>query len=137
MANPDLFKPTPPRPQSGNGRRVSFQEGPPEEIEIGRRASPDPVKRPPSNVGKTSKWQPLSTADPNPVVDHDPFSLGDSDDEESKKKDIRPDDGEKPAQVSEKVEDVVAPPKGLEPHETSGSSGTRDKELENLTGAKT
>lgn len=30
---------------------------------------------------KTSKWQPLSSVDPNPIADNDPFSLGDSDDE--------------------------------------------------------
>lgn len=28
-----------------------------------------------------SKWEPLSTVEPSPVADHDPFSLGDSDDE--------------------------------------------------------
>ena len=95
LANPDLFKPTPPHPQFGNGRRVSFQEGPPEEIDTPYRSSPDSTKRPVVNVGKPSKWQPLSAVDPSPVADHDPFSLGDSDDEELKKKDIHTDDSER------------------------------------------
>lgn len=34
---------------------------------------------PPGN--KQSKWQPLSSVDPNPIADNDPFSLGDSEDE--------------------------------------------------------
>ena len=37
--------------------------------------------------------------DPSPVVDHDPFSLGDSDDEELKKKEIRPSDNTAPKQA--------------------------------------
>jgi len=35
---------------------------------------------------KASKWQPLSTVDPSPIADNDPFSLGDSDDEKDAKK---------------------------------------------------
>ncbi|MCJ1355081.1 MAG: ubiquitin-binding protein cue5 [Icmadophila ericetorum] len=86
LANPDLFKPTPPAP--GTGRRVSFQDGPPEEIGGDLyRASPDSTKRATLSASKGSKWQPLATVDPNPMTEHDPFSLGDSDDEEAKKKD--------------------------------------------------
>ncbi len=95
LANPDLFKPTPPRPQSAHsssGRRVSFQDGPPEEIDVHYPKSPSP--RPPSSSAKGSKWQPLAAVDPNPVADHDPFSLGDSDEEEAKKKDAKPGDGD-------------------------------------------
>lgn len=33
--------------------------------------------------------------DPDPVAEHDPFSLGDSDDEEAKKKDPKPEDAER------------------------------------------
>lgn len=33
------------------------------------------------SAGKTSKWQPLTTMDPSPVAENDPFSLGDSDEE--------------------------------------------------------
>lgn len=35
--------------------------------------------------GKSSKWQPLSTVEPEPITDNDPFSLGDSDDEKEAK----------------------------------------------------
>lgn len=35
----------------------------------------------PGGTAKASKWQPLSSVDPNPIVENDPFSLGDSDDE--------------------------------------------------------
>lgn len=37
------------------------------------RATPPP--------GKQSKWQPLSTMEPSPIAENDPFSLGDSEDE--------------------------------------------------------
>ena len=40
-------------------------------------------------------WQPLAAADPTPVDDHDPFTVGDSEDEDTKKKDIKPDDAKK------------------------------------------
>ncbi|MCJ1243410.1 ubiquitin-binding protein cue5 [Trapelia coarctata] len=86
LANPDLFKPTPLAPQSGSDRRVSFQEGPPEEIGDLHRGSPDPIKRPTSSTSR-GKWQPLAAVEPSPVADHDPFSLGDSDDEVERRKD--------------------------------------------------
>lgn len=38
--------------------------------------------------------------DPSPVADHDPFSLGDSDDDEAKKKDGKPDDSERLKQAA-------------------------------------
>lgn len=139
LANPDLFKPTPPNPQSGNARRVSFQEGPPEEIDTLYRTSPDPTKRPTSGVGKSSKWQPLSAVDPSPVADHDPFSLVDSDDEESKKKDHRADDSDRLKQAAAEAmfDDIGIPgKKEIEPDERSGNLGTRDKEAENLSTGK-
>jgi hypothetical protein len=81
LANPDLFKPTPPPPV---GRKVSFQDGPPEEIRDMYSASP-PLGKQAASSNKSSKWQPLSAVDPSPVSpmkdEHDPFSLGDSDDE--------------------------------------------------------
>ena len=40
----------------------------------------------PGSTGKSSKWQPLSTVNPSPVADNDPFSLGDSEDD----KDVKP-----------------------------------------------
>lgn len=140
LANPDLFKPTPPRPHSGNGRRVSFQDGPPEEIDVGYRASPDPATKRPisgstsSGNNKSSKWQPLSAVDPSPVGDHDPFSLGDSDDEDAvgKKKDLRADDSERlKAAAAEAMADDMGVKKELEEKE---KSGTRDREAEKLLG---
>ena len=139
LANPDLFKPTPPRPQSNqSGRRVSFQDGPPEEIDIRYPKSPDPINRPSSGAGgKSSKWQPLAPVDPSPVADHDPFSLGDSDDDEAKKKDVKADDSERLKQAAaEAMSDGTGSngEKKLEPQEKSGSLETRDKETENLVG---
>ena len=133
LANPDLFKPS--RPQGPGGRRVSFQEGPPETIGVQSHPTPDPSGRTSTGTGKASKWQPLAAVDPSPVADHDPFSLGDSDEEEAKKKDIRADDTErlkKPA-AEAKSDDIGSQGvKKLEPHERSGSVGTRDKETEDL-----
>ncbi|KAL8952610.1 MAG: hypothetical protein Q9222_001484 [Ikaeria aurantiellina] len=99
LANPDLFKPTPARPPSNTGRRVSFQDGPPEEIGTQQRPTSPPDLAKTSSSGantKSSKWQPLASVDPSPITDHDPFSLGDSDEEETKKKekDVKPDDSD-------------------------------------------
>jgi hypothetical protein len=92
LANPDLFKKASPSP---NGRKVSFQEGPPEEIND-IYSAPAPNKHTASPGNKPSKWQPLTAVDPSPVGDNDPFSLGDSDDErEVKNKDLRPDEAER------------------------------------------
>lgn len=72
-------------------RKVSFQEGPPEEIpspkfpEKGNAgsASTGLSLKTESNAAatKAKKWQPLSVIEPSPIVDNDPFQLGDSDDE--------------------------------------------------------
>jgi len=127
----------PPRPQSsqsGSGRIVSFQSGPPEEIDIHYPKSPIPISRPSSGAGKPSKWQPLAAVDPSPVADHDPFSLGDSEDEE-KKKDVKADDRERLKQAAAKAmsEDISSPSeKKLEPQERSGSLGQNDAETEKL-----
>ena len=96
LANPALLKPTPPPP---GGRKVSFQGGPPEEIPDMYSASPPPGP-PPATNNKASKWQPLSAVDPAPVSplreEHDPFSLGDSDEEkEAKSKDAKGDEAER------------------------------------------
>ncbi|KAJ5186573.1 hypothetical protein N7449_011337 [Penicillium cf. viridicatum] len=69
---------------SPDRRRVSFQDGPPTEIDNLYDAS-TPSKRLSSTGGKASKWQPLSTVEPSPVAENDPFSLGDSDDEKETK----------------------------------------------------
>lgn len=42
-----------------------------------------PKDTPPA--AKASKWQPLSTVEPSPIGDNDPFSLGDSEDEKDNK----------------------------------------------------
>ncbi|KAJ5811838.1 hypothetical protein N7474_008139 [Penicillium riverlandense] len=79
----------PPRPGANSGfhkapspspdrRKVSFQEGPPTEIDTS-------AARQSSTGNKASKWQPLSQVDPSPVAENDPFSLGDSDDEKDTK----------------------------------------------------
>ena len=84
LANPNLFKPGGPdrRPSPGNNRKVSFQDGPPEEIKDMYSASPNPVA---VATAKSSKWQPLKSVEPSPVTDNDPFSLGDSDEEKDAK----------------------------------------------------
>ncbi len=54
-----------------------------------------PPKDNPTTASKGSKWQPLSVAEPEPITDNDPFSLGDSEDEkeakETKPKDTKED----------------------------------------------
>ena len=80
---------------------MSFQDGPPEEIDIHYPKSPSPSNNASANSGgKSSKWQPLASVDPNPVAENDPFSLGDSDDEEAKKKGAKTDDAEKLQQAA-------------------------------------
>lgn len=82
LANPDLFKPTPAIPrQSNDGRKVAFQDNSDIYDSSPKSATATPTK--------TSKWQPLSAVDPSPVGDNendnDPFSLGDSEDENPNK----------------------------------------------------
>jgi hypothetical protein len=69
---------------SPDKRKVSFQDGPPTQIDDIWDAPPA-VKRYPSAGSKPSKWQPLSTVEPSPVAENDPFSLGDSDDDKDGK----------------------------------------------------
>ena len=71
------------------------------------------------------------------MADHDPFSLGDSDDDEAKKKGVKADDSERLKQaaaeaMSGDIESVGD--KKLKPHEKSGVLEARDKETENLVG---
>ncbi|KAL4868154.1 hypothetical protein BDV12DRAFT_106703 [Aspergillus spectabilis] len=81
LANSALYKSSSPSPDR---RKVSFQEGPPTEIGNLYDAS-EPAKRHSPAGGKPSKWQPLSTVEPSPIGENDPFSLGDSDDEKDTK----------------------------------------------------
>ncbi|KLU91196.1 hypothetical protein MAPG_09718 [Magnaporthiopsis poae ATCC 64411] len=94
--NPNVFRPPPPSksPRPGEDRKVSFRE---EADEIGDVYNVSPMSTgtagtagggggaaaPGAGAGaaKSSKWQPLSTVDPSPIAENDPFSLGDSDDE--------------------------------------------------------
>lgn len=92
LANPDLFKATPTTPKSGS-RKVSFQDGPAENIDEFHRSSPDPSKQQTSATKK--KWQPMAAVAPHPVADNDPFSLGDSDDDDSKKRETKLEDTER------------------------------------------
>ncbi|KAK4042271.1 hypothetical protein C8A01DRAFT_44660 [Parachaetomium inaequale] len=89
-SNPNLFKPPPPsKSPKPDGRHVSFRDTvedidaynaspkiPPKDSAAAAAAVPGP-----GGAAKASKWQPLSSVDPNPIVENDPFSLGDSDDE--------------------------------------------------------
>jgi hypothetical protein len=141
LANPDLFKPTPAAPRSSDGRKVSFQGGPPEEIDIYRTSPKLGAKENAPPVSKQSKWQPLSTVDPSPIgeAENDPFSLGDSEDEKESKdrvggKEIKMDDAErlKKAAAEAMADNIGEPARKPEPAETVG---TKDKIAdEKLTG---
>lgn len=56
----------------------------------------------PPSTGKASKWQPLSTVEPSPIAENDPFSLGDSDDERDvkDKKEIKMEDADRLRQAT-------------------------------------
>ncbi|KAJ5334380.1 hypothetical protein MYU51_016661 [Penicillium brevicompactum] len=121
--------PRPPRPNintraspSPDRRKVSFQEGPPTEID-NLYDAPSSTKRNSSTGSKSSKWQPLSTVEPSPVAENDPFSLGDSDDEKDTKKDqtaVPAGDQSKKATVEAVSEDVGS--KNQENSDTKGAS---------------
>lgn len=72
----------------------------------------------------------MAAVDPDPVQEHDPFSLGDSEDEDTKKKDIKPEDTERLKQATaEAMADSIgtAPKDGPKPADIEG---TKDKEAE-------
>ncbi|KAF7953174.1 hypothetical protein EAE96_006390 [Botrytis aclada] len=132
LANPDLFKPTPTAPKA-EGRKVSFQTATVEDDLY--RTSPKLSGKENAPSAKQSKWQPLNAMEPSPIGDadndHDPFSLGDSEDEKESKdrvggKEVRMDDAErlKKAAAEAMSENIVEPAKKPEPAETSG---TKDK----------
>ena len=116
-ANPDLFKPQPKPPQSG----------PVDEVDAAERR----VSAGKEEGDKSKKWQPLTSVQPQPEEDNDPFSLGD-DDEEGKEKgeDLRKDDTERLKEKARTSVQMNAPPT-LSPQE-SATSGTKDKEMEKL-----
>jgi hypothetical protein len=86
----------------------------------------------PNNQSKGGKkWQPLTSIAPHPEPDdHDPFSLGDSDDEDSKTKDTNPVDSERLKKAAAGKEGTTAG--GLKPTERSGSIGQKDAAAEAL-----
>lgn len=108
LANPNLFKSGAERQKSpGIARKVSFQDGPPEEIHDMYSSSPKPTTvEAPAPAGKTSRWQPLSKVEPSPTAENDPFSLGDSDDERDAKPITMKDNDELPAEVSGMAKDA-------------------------------
>ena len=73
---------------------MAFREGV-DDIDV-YNASPKvpPKDASPAPGGKASKWQPLSTIDPSPIAENDPFSLGDSDDEKDRPGAIKMEDSE-------------------------------------------
>ncbi|KAI1781042.1 hypothetical protein F4818DRAFT_397591 [Hypoxylon cercidicola] len=84
--NPGLFRPPPPSTSpKPDSRKVAFKESIEDidQYEASPRIPPKDSTTPPP--GKQSKWQPLSSVDPNPISDNDPFSLGDSEDEKDAK----------------------------------------------------
>ena len=82
------------------------------------------------NKSGGKKWQPLTSVAPNPESDeHDPFSLGDSDDEEAKTKDIKAEDTERLKKAAETKE---ATSSELKPAGRSGSVGQIDAAAEAL-----
>jgi hypothetical protein len=122
LANPDLFKPNPPGP---GGRKVSFQNGPPEEI-VDLYSGSSNLSKQQSSTGKSSKWQPLSAVEPSPVAENDPFSLGDSDDDkETKAKENKTDETER---LQAATAEAIGGSIGTDSRDKSGtskSSGTK------------
>lgn len=110
--NPNVFRPPPlstsPRPEGE--RKVSFRDG--DEVIDMYSASP----KVPSKDGlgtaatKTSKWQPMSSVDPTPIADNDPFSLGDSEDEKDTAKAPAPAAPATPAKTDAPAADAAAKP---------------------------
>lgn len=103
-----MFRPPPPSksPRSSEGRKVAFRDST-EQIDV-YGSSPKLGAEDSGSKTKASKWQPLSTVDPNPIGDNDPFSLGDSEDERDAKdknekagsKEIKMDDNERLKQAA-------------------------------------
>ncbi|GAO19057.1 hypothetical protein UVI_02061710 [Ustilaginoidea virens] len=118
MVNSGMHRPPPPAAASsrpGNGRRVGFKDEA-EEINVYDASPTVPPKDKHPNFGKVSKWQPLSTVEPSPIADNDPFSLGDSEDEKEvgkeKPRDAKTDDNErlkKAAAAEAKADSLVKP----------------------------
>ncbi|QSZ32825.1 hypothetical protein DSL72_002405 [Monilinia vaccinii-corymbosi] len=137
LANPDLFKPSP-ATKKAEGRKVSFQNATVEDDLYHTSPKLSGKENAPST--KPSKWQPLNAVEPSALGDadndHDPFSLGDSEDEKESKdrvggKEVRMDDAErlKKAAAEAMSENIGEPTKKPEPAETSGTKDTVAAEL--------
>ncbi|KAF2672389.1 hypothetical protein BT63DRAFT_422856 [Microthyrium microscopicum] len=79
LANPNLFKQT---QTSGDGQESGIMAGSSSSSPMGIGRKPSPAQG--SKAG--GKWQPLTSVEPTSLDDHDPFSLGDSDDDYSSSK---------------------------------------------------
>lgn len=86
-----------------------------------------------STADKGKKWQPLTSVQPHPEDDNDPFSLGDSDDEakkEDKEKDVNEEATERLKKAaSNSVSEGAGEEKKLEESERSGSVNKEAEEL--------
>lgn len=117
-ANPNLFKPTPAVPS-----------GPIDEVDNLYNQPTPPAESAQTKAGK--KWQPLTSIAPAPVGDdNDPFSLGDSDEEEARKTDLKPEDTERLKKSASVSEQGGGSSKAV--LEEAGRQGTHDKEAEEL-----
>ena len=142
LANPDLFKPTPDPPKSTDSRRVAFQSGSAEDMDLYRTSPKVGAKENTAPTGKQSKWQPLSTVEPSPIgeSDNDPFSLGDSEDEKESKdrvggKEIKQDDAERLKKAAAEAMSDNIGETGRKP-EPAEVIGTKDKVADQKLGGK-
>ncbi|KAI0974802.1 hypothetical protein F4678DRAFT_470149 [Xylaria arbuscula] len=124
--NPNLNKPLPTATSAKpDSRKVAFRDS---VEDIGpydaspKMAAKDRAASPPA--GKQSKWQPLSTVEPSPIAENDPFSLGDSEDEKESKggsKEVKLEDSErlKAATADAMADNLVSSP-------TKAADGKKD-----------
>ncbi|PHH78214.1 hypothetical protein CDD82_3164 [Ophiocordyceps australis] len=104
-----LHKP-PPLPsmasKQNEARRVGFKDEQ-QEIDMYDASPTVPPKDAPPGT-KASKWQPLSTVEPTPMTDNDPFSLGDSEDERDAKDKPKTEEGTQKAKDAERLQQAAA-----------------------------
>jgi hypothetical protein len=115
LANPDLFRTASGAKSPSGSRKVSFQNGPPEEIKDRDMYGSATTPAQPTSANKSSKWQPLSTVEPSPVAENDPFSLDDSDEEkDAKPMEMKEDDEHERVQkaTADAMKDDIGDPQG-------------------------
>ncbi|KAI1130324.1 hypothetical protein F5Y10DRAFT_235864 [Nemania abortiva] len=97
--NPNLNKPLPgSNSAKPDSRKVAFRENVDDISPYDASPKMPPKDSAAGPPGKQSKWQPLSTVEPDPIAENDPFSLGDSEDEKDMKggsKEIKLEDAER------------------------------------------